>query len=129
MKRLTKKEEVIMDWFWNKGPMCVKELQDLYPDPKPHFNTLSTQVRTLESNGYVSHKDLGSTFQYFASMTKKEYGEMNIDSLVGKCFGMSYLNAVSTLVKEEKISIDELKGLIEQIESGKEKIQKRKRGK
>ena len=108
-----------MDWFWSKGPMCVKELQDLYPDPKPHFNTLSTQVRTLESNGYVGHKDLGSTFQYFASMSKREYGEMNIDNLVGKCFGMSYLNAVSTLVKEEKISIDELKGLIEQIESGK----------
>ena len=45
MKRLTKKEEIIMNRFWDKGPLYVKELQELYPAPQPHFNTLSTQVR------------------------------------------------------------------------------------
>ena len=53
MKRLTKKEEVIMNHFWDKGPLFVRELRELYPEPQPHFSTLSTQVRTLEEEGFV----------------------------------------------------------------------------
>lgn len=120
MKRLTKKEEIIMNWFWDKGPLYVKELQELYPEPQPHFNTLSTQVRTLESNGYLKHKSISGSFQYYPSFSRKEYNEMNLDSLIGSCFNNSYLGAVSALVREEKISLDDLKGLIAQIERGKE---------
>ena len=93
MKKLTKKEEEIMNLFWDKGAMFVRELLEHYDEPKPHFNTLSTMVRNLEANGYVSHK----------------------------AYGNSYLSAVSTLVKEEKITVEELKELIEQIENGQNK--------
>ncbi len=41
MKGLTSKEEEIMNYFWHKGPLFVKELLDFYDEPKPHFNTLS----------------------------------------------------------------------------------------
>ena len=30
MKRLTAKEEEIMGWFWQKGPLFVKELLEYY---------------------------------------------------------------------------------------------------
>lgn len=116
MKKLTKKEEVIMDWFWKKGPMYIKELQELYPEPRPHFNTLSTQVRTLEANGYVSHKSFSGSFQYYATVGREEYNKMRLDSLIGKFFDNSYLSAVSSLVQDDKITIDELKDLIRQIE-------------
>ena len=43
MKKLTNKEKEIMDLYWQHGPMFVRELQEHYADPKPHFNTLSTQ--------------------------------------------------------------------------------------
>ena len=66
MKGLTSKEEEIMNYFWHKGPLFVKELLDFYDEPKPHFNTLSTIVRGLEEKGYVSHKAYGKTYQYFA---------------------------------------------------------------
>ena len=48
MKGLTAKEEEIMGFFWEKGPLFVKEMLAFYEDPKPHFNTLSTIVRGLE---------------------------------------------------------------------------------
>ena len=121
MKRLTKKEEVIMNLFWENGPMFVKELQEHYDEPKPHFNTLSTQVRTLEANGYVGHEAVSGTFRYYAAVSREEFSKINLDSLIDKCFGNSYLNAVSALVQDEKITLEELKGLIEQIERGSEK--------
>ena len=42
MKMLTAKEEEIMGYFWEKGPLFVKQLLDFYDEPRPHFNTLST---------------------------------------------------------------------------------------
>ena len=38
-----------MEHYWAHGPMFVRELQELYPDPKPSFSTLSTQVHAEDS--------------------------------------------------------------------------------
>ncbi len=118
MKKLTKKEEEIMNLFWDKGAMFVKELLELYAEPKPHFNTLSTMVRTLEANGYVSHKAYGNSYQYYPVVTREEYAGSSFKGIISSYFNNSYLSAVSALVKEEKITVDELKELIEQIEKG-----------
>ena len=119
MKRLTKNEEVIMTHFWDRGPLFVWELRELYPQPQPHFSTLSTQVRTLEEEGFVDHKSYGPTYQYFAKVTKEEYKQRSLIGLIDKYFDNSYLSAVSALVKEEKISVEELKELIELVEKEK----------
>jgi predicted transcriptional regulator len=119
MKKLTRKEEEIMNLFWDKGAMFVRELLEFYDEPKPHFNTLSTMVRTLESNGFVAHKAYGNSYQYYPLVSREEYAGSSFKGLISSYFNNSYLNAVSTLVKEEKISIDELKELIEQIEKSK----------
>lgn len=52
MKMLTAKEEEIMGYFWEKGPLFVKQLLDFYDEPRPHFNTLSTIVRGLRKRGF-----------------------------------------------------------------------------
>lgn len=116
MKKLTRKEEEIMNLFWNKGAMFVRELLENYDEPKPHFNTLSTMVRTLEANGYLSHKAYGNTYQYYPVVTREEYAGNTFKGLISSYFNNSYLSAVSSLVKEEKITVEELKELIEQIE-------------
>ena len=117
MKKLTNKEKEIMDLYWQNGPMFVKELLELYDDPKPHFNTLSTIVRILEREGFLGHKQFGNTFQYYPLITEDEYGRKSIAGIIKSYFGDSYLSAVSSFVKEEKISVEELKELIEQIET------------
>ena len=118
MKKLTRKEEEIMNLFWDKGAMFVRELLEFYDEPKPHFNTLSTMVRTLESNGYVGHKAFGNSYQYFPIVSREDYAGRTFKGVISSYFNNSYLSAVSTLVKEEKITVDELKELIEQIENG-----------
>ena len=54
--KLTVKEEEIMNLFWERGALFVRELLENYDDPKPHFNTLSTIVRGLEEKGFLTHK-------------------------------------------------------------------------
>ena len=134
MKKLTNKEKEIMDLYWTHGPMFVKELLEYYDEPRPHFNTLSTlleyydeprphfntlstMVRILEKEGYLDHKQFGNTYQYFPLITEAEYGRKSIAGVIKNYFNDSYLSAVSSFVKEEKISVEELKELIDQIEN------------
>ena len=72
MKGLTSKEEEIMGFFWEKGPLFVKQMLAFYEDPKPHFNTLSTIVRGLEEKGYLAHEVYGntSTANFISGMMK-----------------------------------------------------------
>ena len=117
MKKLTNKEKEIMDLYWQHGPMFVRELLELYAEPRPHFNTLSTIVRILEREGFLGHKKYGNTYQYYPLITEAEYGRTSMAGIVKNYFGDSYLSAVSSFVKEEKISLEELRELISEIES------------
>ncbi|MBR3626472.1 MAG: BlaI/MecI/CopY family transcriptional regulator [Bacteroidaceae bacterium] len=118
MKKLTNKEEVAMNHFWNHGPMFVKDMLELYEDPKPHFNTLSTVVRGLEVKGYVSHRVFGTSYQYYPTVSREEFSKLTLKSVISKYFHNSYLSAVSSLVEEENLSLDDLKALIKEVEKG-----------
>lgn len=108
-----------MGLFWEKGPLFVKEMLAFYAEPRPHFNTLSTIVRGLEEKGYVAHKAFGNTYQYYPVVSREEFSKGTLKRVISKYFNNSYLGAVSSLVQEEDISLDELKALIKQVEERK----------
>ncbi|MDE6338433.1 MAG: BlaI/MecI/CopY family transcriptional regulator [Muribaculaceae bacterium] len=114
---LTEKEAVIMNMLWEHGPMFVREMLEHYPEPKPHFNTVSTTVRILESKGYVEHEVFGGSHRFKALVERSDFRGRSLAEVVRNYFGNSYKSAVSALVEEEKISIEELKEIVELIES------------
>lgn len=117
MKKLTQKEEEILNCFWKNGAMFVRELLDIQDEPKPHYNTLSTIVRTLEEKGYIGYKAYGNTYQYYALVTEDEYRKTTLNNVIDKYFSNSYTRVVSSLIEEEKLSIDELQELIRKIKN------------
>ena len=121
MKGLTSKEEEIMGFFWEKGPLFVKQMLAFYDDPKPHFNTLSTIVRGLEEKGYLAHEVFGNTYQYYAIISEEDFRKGTLKNVIHKYFNNSYLSAVSSLVREEDISLEELKQLISEVEKAHDK--------
>ena len=129
MEKLTPKEEEIMRWFWIKGPLFVKELQELYPEPRPHFNTLSTLVRLLEQKGYVAHKAYGKTYQYYACVAEDEFRKSTLKDVVCKYFADSYLQAVSTLVQDNALSDAEIEELAALVKNLRSKGESKKKGK
>lgn len=120
MKGLTAKEEEIMGFFWEKGPLFVRQMLAFYDEPKPHFNTLSTIVRGLEEKGFLGHEAFGNTYQYHAIVSEEEFRKGTLKNVISKYFNNSYLNAVSSLVQEENISLEELKKLIADVEKAHE---------
>lgn len=113
---LTEKETEIMNLLWTHGPLFVREMVDLYPEPRPHFNTVATTVRILESKGYVEHEVMGNSHRFKPIVDKNILSSRSLADVVRNFFGNSYKKAVSALVEEEKLSLDELKEIMDLIE-------------
>lgn len=116
MQKLTNKEEEIMHILWKLKKAFVKDVMLEITHDKPHYNTLSTTIRNLETKGYVSYNAYGKTHQYFPIISKEEYREGFMNNAIENYFNNSYKNVVSFFAKEDKISINELKEIIELIE-------------
>lgn len=114
---LTEKESFIMNMLWEHGPLFVRELVELYPEPRPHFNTVATTVRILEEKDYVAHEVLGTSHRFHAVAKKKDFRNRSLADVIRNYFDNSYKSVVSALAEEEKISVEELREIIELIES------------
>lgn len=121
MKKLTGKEEEIMGFFWQEGPLFVKQMLEFYDEPRPHINTLSTIVRNLEEKGYVGHRTYGNTYQYYAVVSQEDFKTKTLKHFISKYFNNSYLSVVSSFMQEEEISLEELKKLIHEAENANNK--------
>ena len=104
-------------WTLEKG--FVKDVMAEIKEDKPHYNTLSTMIRNLEEKGYVSYEAFGKTHRYFPIIAKEDYRNKFMNTAIDNYFNSSYKNVVSFFAKEEKISVDELKEIIELIENKK----------
>jgi len=119
MQKLTNKEEEIMHILWKLEKVFIKDVLAEIVDDKPHYNTLSTIVRNLEDKGYVGHTAYGKTHQYFPIIKKEDYRNRFFNTAIDNYFNSSYKNVVSFFAKEEKISVEELKEIINLIENKK----------
>ncbi len=120
MEKLTNKEEEIMHILWQLKKAFVKDVQAQIKTDKPHYNTLSTIIRKLEDKGYVGHIAYGKTHQYYPKVKKEDYRKQFIGQAINNYFNNSYKSMVSFFAKEEKISVEELKEIIDLIEKNKE---------
>jgi predicted transcriptional regulator len=112
MEELTKTEERIMHVLWKLKKAFVKDIIEHLPDdPKPPYNTISSVVRILEKKGYVGYTAYGKTYEYFPLITKAQYRSATVKKLLANYFDNSAASLLSFMVKEEKLTEEEMKKL------------------
>lgn len=117
MQKLAKREEQIMQVLWEQGPLFVKEIITFLPEPKPHYNSVSTMVRILATKEFIGHEAFGKAHRYFAQVKKEDYQSKVVNDVVGGFFNNSYTDMITYFAKNEKISEDELKNILELIKN------------
>lgn len=108
METLTKREEEIMQIFWNVKEAFVKDIISKLPEPKPPYNTISSVVRILEKKGFVAFRSFGKSHQYFPVVEKKAYRKHAFKTLMKGYFEGSYKNVISYLVNDEDLSENDI---------------------
>ncbi|MDH6534711.1 BlaI/MecI/CopY family transcriptional regulator [Parabacteroides sp. 52] len=120
MEKLTLQEEEVMRRIWRTAPCFVKDILATYEEPKPPYTTLASVVKNLERKKYVKAKRNGNTYEYHPLIEESEYKRTFMSGVVTNYFADSYKEMVSFFAKEQKISPDDLKEIIDMIEKGKE---------
>ena len=111
MKELTKAEEQVMQVLWSIGSGFANEIMAAFPEPKPAYNTVLTVIRILEKKGFVTHETFCKANRYTPTVSKEEYSERFLGSVVERYFNNSYLDLVSAFAKKENFSLNELEEL------------------
>ena len=115
MKVLTKAEEQIMQVIWNLDKAFLRDIIEEIPEPKPHQNTIATILKILVEKEFVGVHVFGRMHQYYPLVSKDEYSESTMKNLVKGYFEGSFSNAVSFMVKENNLSVEDLELLLSQL--------------
>lgn len=120
MDKLTNQEEEVMIYIWELGPCYVKDIVTKFPEPYPPYTTIASIVKNLERKRYLSSKRYGNTYEYTPLIKESEYKKTFMSGVVRNYFENSYKEMVTFFAREQKISADDLKDIIDMIEKGKE---------
>lgn len=117
MIKLAKREEQIMQTFWDMEKAFIRDIIPLLPDPKPHYNSVATMVKILEEKGFLGHDVIGNMFCYFPIISKEEYQKHALKDVVSQYFDNSYPRMLAFFAKEQNLSEDELTEIVNLIKN------------
>lgn len=119
MEKLTIQEEQAMLKIWKLNECAVKDILDLYEAPKPNYTTLAAVIKNLEAKNYVYSKRFGNVNVYYPQISQDVYKKQFMSNVINDYFENSYQKLFSFFVREEKLSPDDIKKIIDQIENEK----------
>ncbi|HTL08916.1 MAG TPA: BlaI/MecI/CopY family transcriptional regulator [Chitinophagaceae bacterium] len=119
MKTLTKAEEQVMQVLWKLQQGFLKDVVENSPEPTPHANTVATLLKILVDKGFVTYETQGRNNLYRPKISKADYGKKSINQLVKGYFEGSPARLVSQFVNDNKLSLEDLEALLQQIKSQK----------
>jgi BlaI family penicillinase repressor len=117
---LSRRERQIMDILYRLGRATANEVMAELPGD-PHYSTVRTQLRVLESKGHVRHEEQGLRFIYTPTVPRYAVRQSALRHLIETFFEGSAEKMLSTLLGPEgsKLSEEELDRLARLIEKAK----------
>ena len=120
---LTKVEFEVMNILWDiQGGACAWDILEHYQEPKPAYTTIATYLKVLYEKGYLDfHKvgGQGKTHRYVPLVTRAEYTRRTMQEVKQNFFGGSLKHMLSYFVREENLSPDDVKELLEIVNENK----------
>ncbi len=120
---ISEAEWKVMECLWGKSNLTLKEIAESLKDTDWSYTTIRTLVTRLLEKGVVgADKSSSSNFRYFPIAPEKECRVQETKSFLTRVFDGSVAMMLSTLVKQEELSkeeISELKKIIDSMDGGK----------
>jgi BlaI family transcriptional regulator, penicillinase repressor len=100
----------IMQVLWERERATARDITDALNSEEPiAHSTVQTLLRGLEVKDAIGHESAGRTFVFFPKVRNEQVGRSVTRELVDRVFGGSVSELVSYLLKNEKVSAEELK--------------------
>lgn len=115
--QLTKTEEDLMNHLWKMEKAFMKDILEVYPDPKPAPSTVATLLKRMHDKQFVGYKLYGKSREYFPLVKKKDYFSKHVNGLIKSFFNDSASQFASFFTKETNLTKEELEDLKALIDS------------
>lgn len=104
-----------MQVLWKLDKAFLREIIEALPEPRPHSNTVATIIKILTEKEFIGVKVYGRMHQYYPLVSKEAYSKTTMKTLVKGYFEGNFSTAVSFMVKENNLSINDLELLLKEL--------------
>jgi BlaI family transcriptional regulator, penicillinase repressor len=120
--KLTATELRLMEEFWHKGRLSIREVQESFPAKKrPPYTSVQSTINRLEERGAVRRvRKIGNAHMYEAAISAEEARGRVLDELL-LMFGGRAQTMMAHLVESGRLTredIRETEKLIDELERG-----------
>ncbi|MDC8105875.1 MULTISPECIES: BlaI/MecI/CopY family transcriptional regulator [Chryseobacterium] len=115
--KLTDSEKVLMEIIWDKQKVFMKDILDLYPEPKPASTTVATLLKRMQNKDLIGYTLYGNSREYYPKVAKGEYFREEMTSMIDRFFNSSVTQFASFFTSNTKLTqkqLIELREIIDQ---------------
>ena len=114
--QLSNTEEQLMEHLWKLEKAFMKDLLEVYPDPKPAPTTIATLLKRMTDKKFVAYTLFGNSREYYPLVRKSDYFSKHVNGLIKNFFNDSASQFASFFTKATNLSekeLEELKKIID----------------
>ncbi len=115
--QLSKTEEELMNHLWSLEKAFMKDLLEVYKEPKPATTTLATLLKRMAGKGFVAYTLFGKSREYYPLVQKEDYFSKHMNKLIKNFFNDSASQFASFFTQKTDLTKEELEHLKTLIDS------------
>lgn len=102
-------ERILMERLWDSAPQTSTMLiNSLKENPGWSKSTVNTMIKRMTEKNLIRFEEGGKAKQYYPAVERENVNFAETDSFIQRVFNGSVSMMMSTLLKEKKLSSDEI---------------------
>jgi BlaI family penicillinase repressor len=110
LPRLTKLELKIMETLWSHGPLCIRDIQEYFPEAdRPAYTTIQTTVYRLEGKKALQRTRKISNAHIFEAIISRDSAQKGLIDEFLAAFGGRTQPVMAHLINSGKLTLEDVK--------------------
>jgi predicted transcriptional regulator len=109
--KLARLELQILEVLWALGKASIREIQEMFPEPRPAYTTIQTTVYRLESKGAVRRVRKISNAHIFEPLVARDDARHRLLDDILSLFGGRAQPMMAQLAEAGKLTLDDVREL------------------
>ena len=109
--RLARLELQVLEALWAHGKASIREIQEVFPEPRPAYTTIQTTVYRLEAKGAVRRVRKISNAHIFEPLVARDVARHRLLDDILSLFGGRAQPMMAQLAEAGKLTLDDVREL------------------
>jgi BlaI family penicillinase repressor len=108
-QKLSKLEFRIMEEFWSKGELSIRDIREAFPEKRrPAYTTIQTTVYRMEAKNAVRRVKKVGNFHIFAAVTSRDTAQRRLIDELLAMFGGRSQPVMAHLIESGTLSLEDV---------------------